>query len=416
MRGVTSLIALLPWIGLLAAAGCANSEAPATLAAAMDTVNGVPRLTYPEGTAPDLGWRLDTVAVIGGFDAAGDSYQFDQVRPGGVAGDGRGHVYVLDGAGRRVLGFDEAGRPMGAWGRDGNGPGELANPGGLAVAPDGTLWVTDDGNRRVTLIPTAGDLEPESIPLPEDAGALSGRIALTERGLYGVLMTFRFSPGDDSGPPPLPLVHMSLDGIYDDTLWVAERPHMDRVEAQAGNQVMLLLVQQAFAPGFFWGRFSDGTFAVAEGPEYEIHVLDPGGDPLRIVRRDPPARETTPQDMETERQRQRDRAPPGNIPGAEQMREKHLEALTFADRIPRITGLAIDAEDRLWVGVSVDTPGETERIDVYDREGALLGELPDRSGVPLAFYGADLAAELAVDELDVQQVVVYRLVEGAAGG
>jgi hypothetical protein len=376
-------------------------------------VDGVPRLSYPETRAAALDWRLDTVAVIGGFEASGEGYQFDQVGPGGVAGDASGNVYVLDGAGKRILGYDASGGFLGAWGREGGGPGELASPGGVAVGPDGRLWVPDDGNRRVTLIDTRAEAEPGSIPLTESAGALSGNLVAAQGGLYGVLGTFRFVPGDDFALPPLPLVHMAPDGTYDDTLWTAERPPMDQVEARAGNRMMMMLIQQAFAPRFFWDRFSNGTFAVAAGPEYELHFLDAGGNEIRRVRRAPAAREPTAEDMENERQRQRDVAPPGNLPGAEQLMEKRLEALTFAERIPRITGLAVDTKDRLWVGVSEDVPGETDRIDVYDREGRLLGELPGREAIPVEFYGDGLAADVTTDDLDVQQVVVSRLIEGA---
>lgn len=396
-------------------AGCSDPGGVGdTLAAATDTVAGIERWTWPEGGAVQLDWRLDTVAVIGGFDASGEEYQFDQVGAGGLVGDREGNLFVLDGAGRRVLGYDGTGALIGAWGREGNGPGEFANPGGLAVAPDGALWVTDDGNRRVTIIQRQEGQEAVSIPLAESAGAVSGDIALSDGGLYGVLRTFRFSPGDDSGPPPLALVHMNLEGTYDDTLWTAERPHMDQVEARMGNQVMMMLVTQAFASGFFWERFANGTFAVVEGPEYVIHLLDADGGEMRTIRRDPPAREPTDEDIEGERERQRDRAPPSNMPGAEQLMEKRLEALTFAGRIPRITGLAVDMQDRLWVGVSMDTPGETDRIDVYGADGALLGEIGDPEFFPDLIYGDGLVARITADELDVQQIAVYELVEGGS--
>jgi sugar lactone lactonase YvrE len=97
------------------------------------------------------------------------------------------------------------------------------------------------------------------------------------------------------------------------------------------------------------------------------------------------------------------------------MMEKRLEALTFAEVVPRITGLAVDGADRLWVGVSIERPGETERIDVYDRDGSLIGEIASPEFFPDLFYGDGLVARLTEDELDVQQIVVYRLVEGAAG-
>ena len=121
--------------------------------ATVDTVSGVERLTWPESGAPALDWTLDTATVIGGFEASGPDYQFDQVRPGGLVGDPAGNVYVLDGTGLRVVAYGPTGEFIGSWGREGNGPGELARPGSLAVAPDGTLWITDDGNRRLDWSP-----------------------------------------------------------------------------------------------------------------------------------------------------------------------------------------------------------------------------------------------------------------------
>ena len=85
--------------------------------------------------------------------------------------------------------------------------------------------------------------------------------------------------------------------------------------------------------------------------------------------------------------------------------------MTFAGSIPRITGLAVDGNDRLWVGVSEQLPGETERIDVYRLDGTLLGEIRDPSVFPTMFYGTGRAALLDRDELDVQRVVVFELRE-----
>jgi sugar lactone lactonase YvrE len=85
--------------------------------------------------------------------------------------------------------------------------------------------------------------------------------------------------------------------------------------------------------------------------------------------------------------------------------------MTFADSIPRITGLAVDGRDRLWVGVSEEIPGETERIDVFARDGELIGEIRDPDLFPSIFYGDGRAALLDRDELDVQRVVVLGLSE-----
>ncbi len=87
--------------------------------------------------------------------------------------------------------------------------------------------------------------------------------------------------------------------------------------------------------------------------------------------------------------------------------------MTFSDRIPLITGLAVDGQDRLWVGVSGDLPGETERIDVYESDGTLVGEIRQPDVFPMLFYGDGRAAVLDRDELDVQRILVFQLTEGA---
>lgn len=59
----------------------------------------------------------------------------------------------------------------------------------------------------------------------------------------------------------------------------------------------------------------------------------------------------------------------------------------------------------------MNKPEKTERIDVYDASGRLLGGIRDPAFFPNLLYDPDLAAWLAGDEFDVQQVVVIRVVE-----
>ena len=287
-------------------------------------------------------------------------------------------------------------------------------PTGLGVGRADTLWVLDGSNQRITLLPLDSGAEPASIPFPPGSSMMGGRIIPVADGAYGVLSMFSFQPGDDAGFPPRPLVRLGRDGVDADTVWVAPAPQFDRVEVTSGTRVMMMLAQQAFAPGFYWDRFADGAFALADGPEYDIRVVGPDGHERFRIRREPAARLTTPEDEEYERDRQREASVQGNFPGAEQMMEKRLEALTFAEVVARITGLAVDSRDRLWVGVSVTRPGETDRIDVYDPAGSLLGEIRDPDFFPDLMYGDGLVARITEDELDVQQIVVYQLGENGA--
>ena len=392
--------------------GCGGeAERPAAPAAVADTVDGVPRLTWPEAPAQELAWMLDTVAVIGGFEQEGNDYQFDQVSPGGVDGDAEGRLFVLDGAGKRVLGYDPAGQPIGVWGREGGGPGELNAPSGLAVSPGDSLWVVDRGNRRVTLFPYDPEGVPADIPLTEESSGLGGELAIARDGLYGVAMIFSFSPGEEVEYPPRLLIHLRRDGQVADTTWTSPPPKFDPIEVTSGNQIAVMLSQRSFSPGFHWERFSDGSFVVAQGAEYELSFLTADGSERLRLRREPPARLTTEEDRQRARDEARDQSEESTSPFVRQSIDERIQKMTFDDRIPRVTGLAVDGQDRLWVGVSGVLPGETERIDVYGRDGTLVGEIRQPDVFPMVFYGAGRAAVLDSDELDVQRVLVLQLQE-----
>jgi hypothetical protein len=410
--GVRTLVALVcaAFIPVFGACG-SEAEAPDSPTAAVDTIGGVPRFTYPEDPATVIAWELDTIAVIGGYEQEEGAYQFDEVGPGGVAGDAHNALFVLDGAGRRVLGYDAGGEPIGVWGREGGGPGEMTEPSGLAVGPADSLWVVDRGNRRVTLFPRDPEGTTSEISLTDESSGLGGELAVGPAGVFGVAMIFSFSPGEEIEYPPRRLIHLQRDGEIVDTVWIAPPPDFDRVELTSGDGVAVMLSQRMFSPGFHWERFSDGSFAVAQETEYAFSILNGDGSERLHVRRGPPARVTTEDDRQRARDEARADADESTSPFVRNSIDERIEKMTFAESIPRITGLAVDGSDRLWVGVSEQFPGETERIDVYQLDGTLLGEIRDPSVFPTKFYGTGRAALLDRDELDVQRVVVLQLRE-----
>src|SRR5690606_4629150 len=92
-RRIISLPRYLPAFSLVvlctacgAADRSASDGAGSAVAAAIDTVGGIERLTYPGTGGPRLAWSFDTVAIIG--EAFGtEEYQFDRVTAAGLAGD-----------------------------------------------------------------------------------------------------------------------------------------------------------------------------------------------------------------------------------------------------------------------------------------------------------------------------------------
>jgi len=224
-------------------------------------------------------------------------------------------------------------------------------------------------------------------------------------------MIFSFSPGEEVEYPPRLLIHLRRDGEIADTTWTSPPPKFDRIEVTSGNQIAVMLSQRSFSPGFHWERFSDGSFVVAQGAEYELSFLTADGSERLRLRREPPARLTTEEDRQRARDEARNQSEESTSPFVRQSTDERIEKMTFDDRIPRVTGLAVDGQDRLWVGVSGVLPGETERIDVYGSDGTLLGEIRQPDVLPMVFYGAGRAAVLDSDELDVQRVLVLQLQE-----
>ncbi|MEP6995132.1 MAG: flippase activity-associated protein Agl23 [Acidobacteriota bacterium] len=80
--------------------------------------------------------------------------------PRGLATDGRGNVYVADTKNSRIAIFDGNGAFVRTLGSKGAGEGQLNEPGGVAIGPDGAVYVADTWNHRVARFGPGGE------PLP----------------------------------------------------------------------------------------------------------------------------------------------------------------------------------------------------------------------------------------------------------
>lgn len=108
------------------------------------------RWTVPRAAGSSSGYTLrttwDGAAIPGGR----------LERPIGLAVAPNGDVYVTD-ASPRVVRFNEAGEFIGQWGREGDGPGDFRNPVGIAVSADGAVYVSDYEQDRIQEFSATGD-------------------------------------------------------------------------------------------------------------------------------------------------------------------------------------------------------------------------------------------------------------------
>jgi uncharacterized protein (TIGR03663 family) len=81
--------------------------------------------------------------------------------PRGIAVGPEGRVYVSDSGNHRVQVFDGEGEFLHQWGTQGSGPGQFQEPWGLAVAPSGEVYVADTWNHRVQVFGPEGAFQRE---------------------------------------------------------------------------------------------------------------------------------------------------------------------------------------------------------------------------------------------------------------
>jgi hypothetical protein len=110
--------------------------------------------------APMAGFRLERVLTIGGDNASADAAFMDIA---GIAVTPQGHMYVLDAGHRSVRVFDPRGRVLRRFGRQGGGPGEFQLP--VAIWVDTVVGVVDLAQQRMSHFTTDGrHLRTEPVP------------------------------------------------------------------------------------------------------------------------------------------------------------------------------------------------------------------------------------------------------------
>ncbi len=83
------------------------------------------------------------VTKWGSFGTGDGQFEFASSAFNYIAYDGT-YLYVADATLRRVQKFDTSGTYITKWGSIGTGTGQFTTLNGVAVAPDGTIWVVDD--------------------------------------------------------------------------------------------------------------------------------------------------------------------------------------------------------------------------------------------------------------------------------
>lgn len=390
---------------LVALCACGGESASDAVEAVRTDSAGVELVTSP-GVDRPLEWRLERLFALGGAEEGPES--FSRVFYATVGADTAGRLYVLDPHTHRVVVFDSEGDVLRTMGSEGEGPGELAGPDGIAVAPGGTVRVFDYGRGGL-----AG-FDPDGAALPllpfayfPDANrarhlGLAGDrvlVATPFRATADVLELLAFEPGET------------------DTTLVASVAQAPRELVQYG--CVGLRQPRIFEPTLVWATWG-GRIAAARSARYVIDLMAPDGSMIRSIRRSiepaPATEELALADVGDGLEIRVGADRTCRISAAQ-----IVDGRGFADIVPTVSNVVLGPTGELWVerreaGVARDRtatraePPPAGPIDVFSPDGAYAGTLPEGTAFPLLLLPGDRVAYAERDELDIERLVVARVV------
>jgi len=337
---------------------------------------------------------------IGSVDEAGPT-SFGQIKGLAVAGDGR--IAGFDAQAQELRIFDPAGAHLATFGGRGDGPGEMESGYGLMQAHDGTLWVPDYGNARMSVFDfDEGFLR--SYPLIVLSFGLIWDGAMAEDGT--ILEPSVTIDGNET-PRLLRVYDLELNLL--DSLPLKPYPDVDREDPPSAFRFEMA-EGEGFIPVPFYPQTqglvdpSGEMWTTSYGDaSYRIARWAPGGDTTLVLETRRPRIPVQAADRDSAISRIQD-----------QLRGIGASPVKDFSKIPEykaaVLGLFVDDVDRLWVRTS--TSGSGAEYDIYDRDGRREGGVATalRIWSPLApVIRGDHLWAVVTDDLGVGYVIRAKL-------
>lgn len=308
-----------------------------------------------------------------------------------------GSAWALDSKDQVIRRYDARGKALPTIGRKGSGPRELRNANGMAMAPDGSVWVNDPGNARRTVYTAAGKTQRTIVHSPGgyrfqwggwfDA---SGRLIERDEG-----DEHRLRLVDQSGQPggSTPLADCGQIG-------------MEKVFIEASNSdKSSMLLGYPFTEG--GGFVGDRRGHVWCATRTSTRMVK-----LALGRQDTVTRTSLEIPMRTVESKERDVVLQSTMKALAQYRTNNFDASKVPTRKAGISAFSVDNDGRLWV---LHTPPWLKMVstfDVFDGNGRSLFrvELPVHThrGLPILAKGDELTL-VTVDEDEIPHIARFRL-------
>lgn len=384
-------------IALLAA--CSRADARTGLGEpVIDTLEGgVIQVTNTAPTAwsDTNGWKLVAERII--KPAEGSAGELSHVS--GLAADAAGNVYVMQEQPVRISVFGPDGNYLRDIGREGDGPGEFRF-GMLGIVGD-TLFVQDPNNSRFTTFLTDGTFLASHT---SQCCVFTSTLTVLRDGRALILGPSPSGEGRWAWYPT------RMDGTVTDTLLApAERPDEAadywRVERRSGQNHSIRTVSIPMRPSDQAEIRPGGEVVRGRTDAYRLVLGESFEDSTRIVIGTAPTLGVT--------DAQRDSAYRATL---DAQRDDWHDAFAEIAKVSDIPGtwpvwtaMAIDRDDNIWVALPGER-GEYTRMQVFNPDGVLLGDVPGVGSAP--FSGIWTRTHLYAgdeDENGLPMIRVYRI-------
>ncbi|HEY5545343.1 MAG TPA: hypothetical protein VIK50_04765 [Gemmatimonadaceae bacterium] len=356
----------------------------------------------PVKLAPDTIRMLLTWEVAEGRHPTADSIG----ELSGIAMDAAGNVYASDFSAMKVWVFDAMGRSLPAIGRKGRGPGEFEAPTGIAVGPDGRLYVrdlvlvtrfaTDPATGRLTRYEDAfrGPAMSDWRSMHATRFDASGRIYYPAFNTIGrSKRTGLFYAFSRTGELVDSIVVPAFSGAPASTASV-------RLSAN-GGRMLRGLNHVPFAPLPTWDITPRGTLVSAAGPLYEIRETDAQGRETRVYRRSTSPERIPPRIRQDSIASLRARLDSVPVPldRVEGM-PPEVRSLRLPETYPPFMSVHAATDGRVWVRRWVAGDRDESVFDVFEPDGRFshVVVLPRMIAVaPTPSLAVDKIAAVGVD-------------------
>lgn len=355
---------------------------------------------------PPAGWRLasEPEVVIGTLDGP-PTQQLFSVFDAARLPDGR--ILVANSGTFELRVYSPEGQHLSSFGAEGDGPGEFRSLWRIDVVGGDSTYVWDQRAMRVSVLDLDGRFARSfQLAVPGERSVPRYQMSFDDGSCLVGVTRFTSGPLKDRSvsTTSTTLMHYDSDGQPVDTIVTISNEPTYRIMHPDGQGISFFPLP--FAPGGTWAlegmRIHEGT-----GETYEIRTYNQVGQLTRILRAPiAPARIT---DALLESYvAERLAASSDDEEWQDLLRSAYAD--TPRPDVGRVfDALATDTDGQLWVRRTAMPRDSLRRWDVFGREGRHVAQVHIPVALRVQEFGSDYVLALRRDDLDAEQVVLFRL-------